>query len=244
VHFEAHGLMDDASGRPMAKDALFIMMSSTKPVLAVAALMMIEEGLIRPSDPVSKFIPEFADMQVAVLKNSSDEEISPYRVSRDAIPEHRAVPAETPITIQHILTHTSGILSGGLGSAVAQRVPREIHVLVVAVLGCREEQQSCERRYREIRACLTGIELREYHLEDFPLPGREFVRTRLRPLHALAFCALDDAEQRLERARDEPAGACIALVLGRSRSLAELFRSSQFIAACVGLDGVRQPVVH
>ncbi|NKC01118.1 MAG: serine hydrolase [Pseudomonadales bacterium] len=125
VHFESHGSMDEATGKPMAKDAMFIMMSSTKPILAVAAMMMIEEGLIRPSDPVSKYIPEFGDMQVAVLKDPADENISPYQVARDNVPAHRTVPLETPITIQHILTHTSGILSGGIGSAVAERIPRD-----------------------------------------------------------------------------------------------------------------------
>jgi CubicO group peptidase (beta-lactamase class C family) len=78
VHFETHGLMDVDTDRSMQEDSLFIMMSSTKPLLGVATIMMIEEGLIRPEDPVSKYIPEFADMQVAVLKDSIDENISPY----------------------------------------------------------------------------------------------------------------------------------------------------------------------
>ena len=119
VHFKAHGLMDVEAERPMARDAVFIMMSSTKPVLGVAAMMMIEEGLIRPNDPVEKYIPEFADMQVAVLKEPADEDISPFQVNRENPPAHRLVPAETPITIQHLLTHTSGLASGGLGSLVS-----------------------------------------------------------------------------------------------------------------------------
>jgi len=52
VHFEAHGLMDVPNNREMAHDNVFIMMSSTKPVLGVAAMMMIEEGLVHPTDPV------------------------------------------------------------------------------------------------------------------------------------------------------------------------------------------------
>ena len=121
VHFEAHGLMDVEAERPMSRDAIFIMMSSTKPILGVAAMMVIEEGLIRPEDPVSKYIPEFADMQVAVLKDPADEDISPFRVDRRNPPEHRLVPAETPITIKHLLTHTSGLASGGLGTAQSSR---------------------------------------------------------------------------------------------------------------------------
>jgi len=121
VHFEAHGLMDVEAGRPMDRDAIFIMMSSTKPILGVAAMMMIEEGLIRPSDPVAKYIPELADMQVAVLKDPTDEDISPVAVDRRKPPAHRLVPAKTPITIHHLLTHTSGLMSGGLGAAVSGR---------------------------------------------------------------------------------------------------------------------------
>lgn len=124
VHFKAHGLMDVEAQRPMSEDAIFIMMSSTKPVLGVAAMMAIEEGLIRPNDPVSQYIPEFADMQVAVLKEPTDEDISPFRFDRRNPPEHRLVPAKTPVTIKHLLTHTSGVASGGLGSSLSQRNER------------------------------------------------------------------------------------------------------------------------
>ena len=135
VHFQAHGLMDVEAQRPMSPDAIFIMMSSTKPILGVAAMMMIEEGLIRPNDPVSKYIPEFADMQVAVLKEPADEDISPFSFDRRNPPEHRLVPAETPITIKHLLTHTSGLASGGLGTAQSRRVERVTLASYVPTLG-------------------------------------------------------------------------------------------------------------
>ena len=120
VHLETHGLMNVADGKPMQEDALFIMMSSTKPVLGVAAMMLIEEGSIRPDDPVSKWIPEFAEMQVAVLREPADEDISPAFVLPSNIPEHRLVPAEREITVHDILTHTSGLASGGLGNAISE----------------------------------------------------------------------------------------------------------------------------
>lgn len=119
VHFETHGLMDVEAGRPMEKDAIFRMASSTKPILGVAAMMMIEEGLIRTTNRASRFIPELEDMQVAVLKDPADEDISPWFVQRDDIPPHRLVPAQRPITIEHLLTHTSGLMSMGLGSALS-----------------------------------------------------------------------------------------------------------------------------
>jgi CubicO group peptidase (beta-lactamase class C family) len=102
---------------------LFIMMSSTKPILGVATMMMIEEGLLRPEDKVSKYIPEFANMQVAVLAGSV-EDVSPYRVDPQNAPAHRLVPAHREITIHDLLTHTSGLVSGGLGTAIQVRKRR------------------------------------------------------------------------------------------------------------------------
>jgi len=123
VHFETHGLLDVDNKRPMQDDSLFIMMSSTKPILGVATMMMIEEGLLRPEDKVSKYIPEFADMQVAVLADSV-EDVSPYRVDPQNAPAHRLVPAHREITIHDLLTHTSGLVSGGLGTAIQDRKRR------------------------------------------------------------------------------------------------------------------------
>lgn len=137
VHFEAHGFMDANRSRPMQKDALFIMMSSTKPVLGVAAMIAIEEGLMRPSDPVSKYLPEFAEMQVAVLKEPDDEDISPLRVPRDEIPPYRTVPAHREVTIHDLLTHTSGLSSGGLGAALAPRVERDTLANYIPKLGAQ-----------------------------------------------------------------------------------------------------------
>lgn len=120
VHFSALGEMDVEKGRAMEPDAIFRMASSTKPVLGVAAMMMIEQGLMSPSDPVSKYIPDFADVKVAVLAEpaNADVEVKPKSEGKGEVPEHRLVPVDTPVTIHHLLTHTSGLRSGGLGSLV------------------------------------------------------------------------------------------------------------------------------
>ena len=95
------------------------MASSSKPVLGAAAMMLIEEGLLHPRDEVATYLPQFGEMQVAVLKEPADRDISPLFVTKKQVPEHRLVPAERAITIHHLLTHTSGLDSNGLGSAVA-----------------------------------------------------------------------------------------------------------------------------
>jgi CubicO group peptidase (beta-lactamase class C family) len=107
VHFEAQGLKDLESKQPITRDTLFRMASSTKPVTGVAVLMMVEEGKVRLNDPVSKFIPEFKGMKVAV---------QPYPEA-----EVQLVAAEREITIRDLMTHTSGLLSSGLGSRRASQ---------------------------------------------------------------------------------------------------------------------------
>jgi CubicO group peptidase (beta-lactamase class C family) len=105
VHYEAHGLMNLEQHTPLRKDALFTMMSSTKPVTAVAVLMLVEQGLVRLDDPVSRFIPEFKGQRVAM--------------ARAGAPEADYAPATRDITVRDLLTHTSGLMSGGIGNRVS-----------------------------------------------------------------------------------------------------------------------------
>jgi CubicO group peptidase (beta-lactamase class C family) len=109
VHHEAHGVKDVDSKQPMTRDTIFKMASSTKPVTSVAIMMLVEEGKVRITDPVSTFIPEFKNMKVAVEKEGKSE------------PE--LVKADREITIRDLLTHTSGLGSGGIGS---RKFPREL----------------------------------------------------------------------------------------------------------------------
>ena len=105
AHFEAHGLMDIEANASMRKDTIFPIASMTKPVTGVAILMLVEEGKVRLSDPVSRFIPEFRETKVAMPRsNAAGEEDSIY-----------TVPAKREVTVQDLITHTSGLVSGGAG---------------------------------------------------------------------------------------------------------------------------------
>src|SRR5271157_4917330 len=66
IHFEAHGLMDVEAKKPMTRDALFRLASSSKPIIAAAILMLMEEGKLKLTDPVAKYIAEFKNSKVAV----------------------------------------------------------------------------------------------------------------------------------------------------------------------------------
>ena len=111
VHFEAHGLMDLESKKPMAKDAIFRLASMSKPITSVAVMMLVEDGSIRLTDPVSKFIPEFKEMKVAMP-------------APGGLPAIITAPASREITIRDLLTHTSGLMSSGIAQAEATRLVR------------------------------------------------------------------------------------------------------------------------
>ena len=58
VHFEAHGFQDAAKTKPMAKDSIFRMASMTKPIVTVAAMMLMEQGVFKMNDPIAQYLPE------------------------------------------------------------------------------------------------------------------------------------------------------------------------------------------
>src|SRR5215469_1617368 len=114
AHFEAHGLADLEAKKPMSKDSLFWMMSMTKPVVGTAVLMMMEEGKLRLTDPVSRFIPEFKSMKVAVME---DRPASVPAPDRGTPPLFYTIPTTRELTIQDLLTHVNGLNSGGAASS-------------------------------------------------------------------------------------------------------------------------------
>ena len=97
VYSEAIGYQDKAAGKPMPKDAIFRIYSMTKPLASVAAMMLVEEGRIQLTDPVSKYLPAFATMEV-LAKDKEGKTI------REA--------ARRPITVQDLLRHTAGLAYG------------------------------------------------------------------------------------------------------------------------------------
>ncbi len=97
AHLTHYGLADIDSGRPVGDDTLWRIYSMTKPITSVAAMMLYEQGLFELTDPVSRFIPEFAEPRVYVAGSA-------------AAPGTR--PAVEPIRVWHLLTHTAGLTYG------------------------------------------------------------------------------------------------------------------------------------
>jgi CubicO group peptidase (beta-lactamase class C family) len=117
AYLEAQGAMDLESKKPMTRDSLFRMASMTKPVIGTAIMMMLEEGKLQLGDPVSKYIPEFKDMKVAVLIEAGHGAGNP--------PKFYTLPAERAITIKDLLTHTSGLSSGPMGQSEVAKIRRK-----------------------------------------------------------------------------------------------------------------------
>ena len=97
VHLSTCGQRDVEAGTPVEVDSLFRIYSMTKPITSVAALMLFEEGAVGLHDPVSRFIPSFADVTV-------------YRSGSALNPV--VGPAVRPVTIWNLLTHTAGLTYG------------------------------------------------------------------------------------------------------------------------------------
>jgi len=97
AHVSHYGRRDVAADLPVTDDTIWRIYSMTKPITSVAALMLWEEGLLELTDPVSRFIPSFADMRV-------------YTGGSAANPG--TVPATEPVRVHHLLTHTAGLTYG------------------------------------------------------------------------------------------------------------------------------------
>ena len=108
VHFAVQGDMDVAAGKAMQADAIFRIASMTKPITSVALMMLWEEGHFQLRDPVSKFIPGFADVKVSTTADSSGE-------------TGELVAPNRPIQIRDMLTHTAGLANNYMGNVEAYR---------------------------------------------------------------------------------------------------------------------------
>jgi len=97
VHDALRGMRDAEAGLPVTPDTIWRIYSMTKPVTSVAAMMLWEEGAFELTDPVSRFIPSFADLRVF----TGGSALKPV-----------TAPAAAPVTIWHLLTHTAGLSLG------------------------------------------------------------------------------------------------------------------------------------
>ncbi|MGH8676830.1 MAG: serine hydrolase domain-containing protein [Burkholderiales bacterium] len=97
AYFEAYGLQDPNTKKPMSRDSIFRIYSMTKPITSVAAMILVEEGKIKLSDPISMYLPELASLKVATNADTAKDAAA-----------IQTRPAKNPIRVVDLLMHTSG----------------------------------------------------------------------------------------------------------------------------------------
>ena len=97
AHTATYGHIDAARARPFVDDTIVRLYSMTKPLTSVAAMILVERGLLALKDPVSRYIPAFADSQVFVGGTADAPQL---------------VPQDRPMLVWHLLTHTAGLTYG------------------------------------------------------------------------------------------------------------------------------------
>ena len=112
-HFQPYGVLNLESGAPVERDTLFRIYSMSKPITSAAVMMLYEEGRFSLDDPVGNFIPELAHLKVY-----------------DGMSETgmRLVDQRQPITIRHLLTHTSGLSYGFHQDSPVEEMYREANI--------------------------------------------------------------------------------------------------------------------
>src|SRR3989442_1613839 len=111
AYLQAVGFKDKAAGTPMTPDSIFRLASMTKPIVTVVALSLYEEGRLLISDPVSKYFPAFAKLQVGV-----------ERIDPTGKPVLYTVPLDREMTIQDLMRHTSGLTYGNRGTTQVHKL--------------------------------------------------------------------------------------------------------------------------
>jgi CubicO group peptidase (beta-lactamase class C family) len=114
VYSENFGVRDIATELSMSADTIFRLYSMSKPITSVAAMMLVEDGKLALVDPVSKYIPAFADVKVGVEKRSNDGKVT-----------LALEPVKRPITIEDLLRHTSGLTYGFYGYGIVHELYAE-----------------------------------------------------------------------------------------------------------------------
>jgi CubicO group peptidase (beta-lactamase class C family) len=125
VHFEAQGDRYTEERLPMTKDTIFFIASMTKPITSVALMTLYEEGKFLLDDPISRWIPEYSDMVVALQTGNHNEDAP-----------NNTVPAKRPITVRHLLTNTAGLSTAykgltALGLSTKPDTPKSVEEAIM-----------------------------------------------------------------------------------------------------------------
>ena len=117
LYLRSFGFQDVATGTPMSPDTIFALHSMTKPITCLAAMMLVDDGKLSPSDPVSRYIPAFAGVKVGIASKAED-----------GAPVLTLVPPDRPVTVEDLLRQTSGITYDYIGGTLIEKAYRDAHI--------------------------------------------------------------------------------------------------------------------
>ena len=117
VYHETFGVQDVVTKAPITDKTIFRLFSMTKAITSVVAMQLIEDGKIKLDDPVSKYIPSFANVKVGVEKKAED-----------GTKTLELVPLTRPITILDLMRHTSGITYGFYGDSLVRKAYKDANI--------------------------------------------------------------------------------------------------------------------
>jgi CubicO group peptidase (beta-lactamase class C family) len=117
LYLRSFGFQDVATRAPMTADTIFALHSMTKPITCLAAMMLVDEGKLSPSDPVSKYIPPFAGVKVGIASKAAD-----------GAPGLTLVPPDRPVTVEDLLRQTSGITYDYIGGQLIENAYHDAHI--------------------------------------------------------------------------------------------------------------------
>jgi len=117
LYLKSFGVQDVRTGTPMNPDTIFAVHSMTKPLTSVAAMMLVDEGKLSLSDPLSKYIPSFANVEVGQEKKL-----------KDGTAWVELMPPTRPVTILDLMRHTSGISYEYIGANWVEQVYSDAHL--------------------------------------------------------------------------------------------------------------------
>jgi CubicO group peptidase (beta-lactamase class C family) len=110
IYLKCFGVRDVATKRPMTPDTIFALHSMTKPITNLAAMMLIDQGRLSLTDPLSKYIPAFASVKVGVASKTEN-----------GTPILKLVPPNRPVNIEDLMRHTSGITYDYIGGDLIKK---------------------------------------------------------------------------------------------------------------------------
>src|SRR5499433_559662 len=117
VYHETFGVQDVASKTPITDKTIFRLSSLTKAITSVVAMQLIQDGKMKLDDPVSKYIPSFANVKVGVEKKGAD-----------GTPTLELVPPNRPMTVKDLMTHTSGVTYGFYGDSLVRKAYKAANI--------------------------------------------------------------------------------------------------------------------